>query len=415
LSCRPMLAIMEQIVVGKSMSKSGAKTKKAGFPYRRIVVKLGTRLLTGGGSHLDEEMMSGLVAQVAHLHAEGVEMILVSSGAIACGRHKLGLTGTIKGIPYKQVLASVGQSRLMNTYERMFARHDITVAQALITRADLSDRSGYLNARNTLLALMELRVICIVNENDVVSIDEIKEAKFGDNDNLSAMVANLVDADMLMVLTDIGGLYTADPHIVPAARLIPEVRRIDAGIKRLGAASRSGVGTGGMITKIEAAGKAADAGVRVVIADGREPDIIVRLASGEPVGTHFLPTSSKIESRKRWMISGLCTRGKLVVDEGAARALKRQNRSLLSAGILKAEGRFNRGDIVAIYDAAGTQLGCGITNYSSGDIGVIKGSHSDEIAGLLSVDYGPEVVHRNNFALLEREEPGEHRQTVPVH
>jgi glutamate 5-kinase len=410
-----MLAIMEQTVIRKSISKSGVKTPKAGLPYRRIVVKLGTRLLTGGGSHLDEDIMSGLVTQVARLHAQGAELILVSSGAIACGRYKLGLTGAIKGIPYKQVLASVGQSRLMNTYERMFARHDITVAQALITKADLSDRTGYLNARNTLLALMELGVICIVNENDVVSIEEIKEAKFGDNDNLSAMVANLVDADMLMILTDIGGLYTADPHINSAARLIPEVKKIDAGIRRLGAVSRSNVGTGGMITKIEAAEKATDAGVRVVIADGREPDIIVRMASGEPVGTHFLPTSSKIESRKRWMISGLSTRGKLVVDEGAARALKKQNRSLLAAGIQKTEGRFNRGDIVAIYDAAGTHLGCGITNYSSGDIGVIKGSRSDEIAGLLSIDYGPEVVHRNNFALLEREEPGEHRQTVPVH
>jgi glutamate 5-kinase len=388
---------------------------KTGLPYRRIVVKLGTRLLTGDSDHLDEDTMSGLVAQVAGLHARGTEMILVSSGAIACGRYRLGLAGNVKGIPYKQVLASVGQSRLMNTYERLFGRHDITVAQALITRTDIADRTGYLNARNTLLALMELRVICIVNENDVVSIDEIKEAKFGDNDNLSAMVANLVDADMLIILTDIGGLYTADPHIDPAARLIPEVTRIDAGIRRLGSASRSELGTGGMITKIEAAGKAMEAGVRVVIADGREPDIIVRLASGEKIGTHFLPTSSKIESRKRWMISGLCTRGKLVVDEGAARALQRQNRSLLSAGIVKAEGRFNRGDIVAIYDAAGTHLGCGITNYSSGDIGVIKGSRSGQIAGLLSVDYGPEVVHRNNFALLEREEPGEHRQTLSVH
>ncbi len=397
------------------MSKSSGKTKKAGLPYRRIVVKLGTGLLTGGGSHLDEAIMSSLVAQVARLHALEVELILVSSGAIASGRHKLGLARPIKGIPFKQVLAAVGQSGLMNTYERLFGRYNITVAQALLTKADIADRTGYLNARNTLLALMELGVVCVVNENDVVSIDEIKEAKFGDNDNLSAMVANLVDADMLMMLTDIGGLFTADPHIDPAARLIPAVKKIDSGIKRLGAAPTSNVGTGGMITKIEAAEKATDAGVRVVIASGREPDIIFRLASGEPVGTHFLPTSSKIESRKRWMISGLCTRGKLVVDAGAARALKEQNRSLLAAGILKAEGRFGRGDIVAIYDEAGTQLGCGIANYSSGDIGIIRGSRSGEIAGLLSVDYGPEVVHRNNFALLEREEPGEHRQTIPVH
>ncbi len=397
------------------MSRRDVKKHKAGLRYRRIVVKLGTRLLTGGGSHLEKNIISQLVSQVAKLHEQGAELILASSGAIACGRYKLGLTGTIRGIPYKQVLASVGQSRLMNTYDRMFGRYDITIAQALITKHDLSDRTGYLNARNTLMALLELGVICIVNENDVVSIEEIKEAKFGDNDNLSAMVANLIDADMLMILTDIGGLYTTDPQINPAARLISEVKRIDAGIRRLGAASRGDVGTGGMITKIEAAEKATETGVHVVIADGRERDIIIKLASGEPVGTHFLPTSSKIESRKRWMISGLCTRGKLVVDEGAAQALKKQNRSLLAAGIQRAEGKFNRGDIVAIYDPAGTHLGCGIANYSSSDIGVIKGSHSDEIAGLLSIDYGPEVVHRNNFTLLEREGPGEYRQTVPVH
>ncbi len=387
------------------MSKISVKAQKSGLVYRRIVVKLGTGLLTGGGHHLDETVMSGLVAQVARLQALECEQIIVSSGAIASGRSKLGLNKTMKGMPFKQVLAAVGQSGLMHTYERLFAGYKIVVAQALLTKSDLADRHGYLNARNTLLALMELGVVCIVNENDVVSIDEIKEAKFGDNDNLSAMVANLVDADLLVMLTDIGGLYTADPHLEPAARLIPEVNKVNAAIKRLGAASRNGVGTGGMTTKIEAAEKAANAGVRVIIADGREPDVIFRLASGERLGTHFLPTRSKIESRKRWMISGLCTRGKLVVDAGAAHALREQNRSLLAAGILKAEGRFGRGDIVAVYDEAGIQLGCGIANYSSTDIGVIKGSRSEKIAGLLSVDYGPEVVHRNNFALLEREEP----------
>jgi glutamate 5-kinase len=388
------------------ISKMSGKTKKPGLLYRRIIVKLGTSLLTGGSNRLDEEMMSRLVAQVARLHAQGVELILVSSGAIASGRHKLGLAKSIKGIPFKQVLAAVGQSGLMHAYERLFSSYNVIVAQALLTRSDLADRHGYLNARNTLLALMELGVVCVVNENDVVSIDEIEEARFGDNDNLSAMVASLVDADLLIMLTDIGGLYTADPHVDPSARLIPEVRKIDRAIKRLGAAPAGNVGTGGMVTKIEAAEKATDAGVRVVIAYGREPDIILRLAYGERLGTHFLPTSSKIESRKRWMISGLCTRGKLVVDEGAARALKKQNRSLLPAGIVKAEGKFDRGDIVAIYGTDGTQLGCGITNYNAGDIGIIKGARSEKIGGLLSVDYGPEVVHRNNLALLEREEPG---------
>ncbi len=384
------------------------------MPYRRIVVKLGTRLLTGGTSRLDEEVMKDLVAQMAQLHEQGAELIIVSSGAIAAGRYKLGLKKDIKGIPFKQVLASVGQGRLMNVYDALFSQYDITVAQALLTRADIDDRAGYLNARNTLLVLLELQVVGIVNENDVVSIDEIEEDKFGDNDKLSAMVANLVDADMLMILTDIGGLYTADPTRNPDARLIPQVTRIDAGTRKRAAATRSDQGTGGMVTKIEAAELATSSGVDVVIADGREKDIISRLAAGEQLGTRFPPTTSKLESRKRWMLSGLCTRGKLIIDTGAALALKKQNRSLLSAGIHKAEGGFSRGDIVAIYDTEGTNLGCGITNYSSGDIGTIKGARSDKIAGLLNFDYGPEVVHRNNLALLETEEPGERRQTVPV-
>jgi glutamate 5-kinase len=396
------------------MSRNSNKAKSSELHYKRIVVKMGTRLLTGGSEQLDRETMSRLVAQMAQLHEKGAETVLVSSGAIASGRYKLGLPKNIKGIPFKQVLASVGQSRLMNIYERLFEEHDITVAQALLTKEDLSDRAGYLNARNTLLALLELGVIAVVNENDVISIDEIKEAKFGDNDNLSAMVANLVDADLLMILTDIGGLYTADPVKNPNAELVPVVTKIDANIRKLGAMTSNNLGTGGMVTKIEAAALATSSGVHVIIADGREPDVITRLAAGESIGTHFLPTTTNLESRERWMLSGLSTRGKLIIDTGAATALKKQNRSMLSAGIQKVEGKFNRGDIVAIYDTEGTHLGCGITNYSSGDIGIIKGSHSTKIASLLSFDYGPEVVHRNNLALLEREEPSGHRQTVPV-
>ncbi len=396
------------------MSGTVNKLNLPGLPYRRIVIKFGTRLLTGGSDHLEQGTMSGLVAQVARLHEQGLEPLIVSSGAIASGGYKLGLNRAIKGIPFKQVLASVGQSRLMNVYEQLFGKYSITVAQALLTKTDLSDRAGYLNARNTLLALLELRVICIVNENDVVAIDEIQEAKFGDNDNLSAMVANLVDADLLMILTDTAGLYTADPHRDPQARLIPQVDRIDASIERLAASPTDNLGTGGMVTKIEAARLATASGINVVIADGRETDVILRLASGEAIGTRFLPTASKLESRKRWMLSGLCTRGKLFIDNGAALALKKQNRSLLSAGIKKAEGRFDRGDIVAIYDTAGNHLGYGITNYSSGDVGIIKGAHSRKIVTLLSFDYGSEVVHRNNLALLEREAPSEHRQTLPL-
>jgi len=368
--------------------------------YNRIVAKFGTGLLTGGSDHLNQDIMSSLVAQVAQLHHRGLELIVVSSGAIASGRHKLGLTKKVRGIPFKQVLASVGQSRLMYAYEQLFSQHGITVAQALLTKADLADRAGYLNARNTLLALLELRVLCIVNENDVVAVDEIQEAKFGDNDNLSAMVANLVDADLLLILSDIGGLYTADPHRSPDARLIPQVDRIDSEIERLAADTPSKFGTGGMITKIEAAKLATASGVTVVIADGREPNVILRLAGGEAVGTRFLPITSKLESRKRWMLSGLSTKGRLVVDSGAALALKKQKRSLLAAGIKQVEGKFQRGDIVNIYSPEGSRLGCGITNYSSADIEAIKGAHSGEIATLLGYDYGSEVVHRNNLVVL---------------
>ena len=369
-------------------------------PYHRIIAKFGTGLLTGGSDCLDQDSMSRLVAQVAQLHQQGRELIVVSSGAIASGRYKLGLPKKVKGIPLKQVFHAVGQTRLMHVWEQLFGEYDITVAQALLTRADLSDRAGYLNTRNTLLALMELGVICIVNENDVVAVDEISGAKFGDNDNLSAMVANLVDADLLLILSEIGGLYTADPHCDPGACFVPQVDRIDARIESLAAGTTSGPGVGGMTTKIEAAKLATASGVTVIIADGREPDIIARLAAGESIGTCFLPTTSKMESRKRWMLSGLSTRGGLVVDDGAALALRKQRRSLLAAGIRAIKGEFQRGDIVSIYEPQGSRLGYGITNYSAGDIDIIKGTHSKEITPLLGYDYGAEVVHRNNLAVI---------------
>ena len=373
---------------------------KSALSYHRIVVKLGTNLLTGGTGHLDDDIMSKLVDQVAQLHRQGLELLIVSSGAIAAGRHKLGLTKELRGIPCRQVLASMGQSRLMQAYEQLFGKHGITVAQALLTKTDLADRAGYLNARNTLLALLELGVLCIVNENDVVAVDEIQEAKFGDNDNLSAMVANLMDADLLIMLTDTAGLYTADPQRHPDARLIPQVETIDAEIERLAADTPGRMGTGGMATKIEAAKLATTSGITVFIADGRQPDIILRLAAGEAIGTRFLPTSSKLESRKRWMLSGLSTKGKLVVDAGAALALKKQHRSLLAAGIRQVDGEFQRGDIVNIHDTGSSHLGCGITNYSSSDINAIKGAHSGQIASLLGYDYGAEIVHRNNLVIL---------------
>jgi len=308
--------------------------------YQRIVVKFGTGLVTGGSDQLDSGIMSGLAKQVAELHGQGRELIIVSSGAIAAGRHKLGISRELKGIPYKQVLAAVGQSRLMGFYDSLFSQYHITVAQALLAKTDLADRAGYLNARNTLLALLEIRVLPIVNENDVVAVDEIKEARFGDNDNLSAMVANLVDADLLLILSNITGLYTADPNRYPGARLIPQVERIDKEIEKLAAGTTSSLAIGGMVTKIEAAKLATDSGVTVVVADGREAEVILRIASSEAVGTRFVPTATKLESRKRLMLSGLSTRGKLVVDSGAVAALKRRQGSLLAAGIKQVTGPF---------------------------------------------------------------------------
>jgi len=368
--------------------------------YKRVVAKLGTNLLTGGTGHLDFSIMSSLVEQVAQLHQQGYEIIIVSSGAIAAGRQKLGITKEQKGIPFKQVLASVGQSQLMNAYEQLFSQHNLIIAQALLTRSDLVDRAGYLNARNTLLALIELGVICIVNENDVVATDELGEFIFGDNDNLSAMVANLVDADLLTLLTDIDGLYTADPQRDPKAKLIPRVERIDAEVERLAGDTASAYGVGGMITKLEAANLATASGVTVVIANGRKPDILTQIAYGKSIGTIFPPRTSKLESKKRWMLSGLASKGKLTIDDGAVLALKKQNRSLLPAGVVDVDGEFQRGDVVDIFNSKGNHIGCGIPNYSSQDIAKIKGAHSDEISGLLGYEYGTEVIHRNNMVLI---------------
>ena len=370
--------------------------------YNRIVIKLGTNLLTGGSDRLNLETMASLVGQIARLHKDGVGVVVVSSGAIAAGRQRLGITGEKenKEIPFKQVLAAVGQSRLMYAYDQLFGWHEIIIAQTLLTRADLSDRLRYLNAQNTLRTLLELRAIPIVNENDVVAVEEIQETKFGDNDNLSALVANLIDADLLMLLTDTAGLYTADPNREPDAKLIERVDKIDGSIEKLAGASVSGRGTGGMATKIEAAKLATASGVAVVIASGRVPDVIVKLAKGESIGTYFQPVASRLESRKRWLLSQL-SKGKLFIDEGAASALRKQNKSLLPAGITRVSGKFERGDVVNIFEGAtGEKLAYGIANYSSGDIARIKGAHSDKITGLLGHEYGAEVVHRDNLVVL---------------
>ncbi|MCJ7521148.1 MAG: glutamate 5-kinase [Dehalococcoidia bacterium] len=368
--------------------------------YHRILIKLGTNLLTGGGDSLSLETMSSLVGQIARLHQRGFEVIVISSGAIAAGRQRLKFKKERKDIPFRQVMAAVGQSRLMDAYDQLFAWHEITIAQTLLTRNDLCNRLSYLNARNTLLALLELRVVPIVNENDVVAIDEIQEAKFGDNDNLSALVASLVDADLLLLLTDMDGLYDADPNKAANAKLIKRVDKIDESIEKLAGASGSKRGTGGMATKIEAAKLATASGVVVIIANGHEPDVIIRLVNGETIGTYFQPSTSKLESRKRWLLSQI-TKGRLFLDNGAVKALRQQNKSLLPAGITKITGKFKRGDVIDILDNEnGQEIACGISNYGSHDINIIKGAHSDRILDLLGYEYGTEVVHRDNLVLI---------------
>ena len=368
--------------------------------YRRIVIKAGSTLLTHGADRLNLQVMATLVQQIARLHLEGLEAILVSSGAVAAGRHVLGVPSDEKNVPFKQVLAAAGQGRLMHAYEQLFDWHQIPVAQALLSRKDLSDRLGYLNIRNTLMSLLDLRVIPIINENDVVSVDELGGEVFGDNDNLSAMVANLVDADVLVMLGEVEGLFTADPHIDPDARLIETVERLNDGVEAVVGASWGNRGQGGMATKLESARLATASGVDVVIASGLEGDVLPRLIGGERIGTYFPATGSKVESRKRWMLSGLSNRGEIVVDEGASRALVRHHRSLLPAGVQNVHGSFERGDIVSVIDPGRNQIAAGIVNYDSNELGKIKGTQSGAIEAVLGHHYGDEAVHRNNMVVL---------------
>ena len=367
--------------------------------YKRIVAKFGTNLLTAGTDRIDTNVLSGIVQQVAQLHKEGKEIILVSSGAVASGRQLLTLPKDKKDVPARQVMAAVGQHVLMNSYTELFRRHGIVTAQALLTKLDLANRLSYLNARNTLLTLLELGVVTIINENDVVAIEELEGARFGDNDNLSGMVANLVDADLLVIMSDVAGLYTADPVLDKNAKLIPVVEQIDKSIEKMAGGTR-GRGTGGMTTKIQAAKLATASGTAVVVANGSEPDLLLRLVNGESIGTMFLPATDKLESRQRWILSGLATKGKLVVDSGAAAALSKGNKSLLPAGIKGVEGSFKRGDAVDIVNEAGDRIACGITNYSAADIEKIKGARSDKIEGLLGHGYGDAVVHCDNIVVI---------------
>ena len=368
--------------------------------YRRIVVKAGTGALTGP-SGLDHEVMADLVRQICKVRDASGEILLVTSGAIAAGRSALGQVRGEMGpdISSRQVFAAVGQSRLMHTYQEMFATHGAQIAQTLLTTADLSNRQSYLNVGNTLQRLLELGVVPVVNENDVVAVDEIGEV-FGDNDRLSALVANLVDADLLLVLTDIEGLYSADPRTNPDATLITNVDQVNAGIESLAGEELHPWARGGMATKLEAAKLVTASGIPMVMCHSRADDAVLRAARGESVGTYFKPADGKLEARKRWMLSGISQRGRVIVDAGAAGALADDHRSLLSAGIQSVEGDFNRGESIYVVDSEGKRIACGIANYAARDIAKIQGLRSDRIEETLGYHYGQEVVHRNNLVLL---------------
>ncbi|MDE0824278.1 MAG: glutamate 5-kinase [Dehalococcoidia bacterium] len=368
--------------------------------YRRIVVKAGTSALTSEAG-LNSEMMADLVRQLCQIRDAYGEVLLVTSGAIAAGRATLGSITKDVGtdISSRQVFAAVGQTRLMHTYQEMFARHGAQIAQTLLTIPDLSNRQSYLNVGNTLQRLLELRVVPVVNENDVVAVDEIGEV-FGDNDRLSALVANLVDADLLLILTDTEGLYSADPRNNSDATLITEVDRVDAGIESLAGEELHPWARGGMATKLEAAKLVTTSGIPMVMCHGRADNAVLRAVRGESIGTFFKPASSKLEARKRWMLSGISQRGQIVVDPGAAGALVRDHRSLLPAGIQYVEGDFSRGEAIYVVDSNGVKIACGIANYAARDIGKIQGMNSELIEETLGYHYGQEVVHRNNLVLL---------------
>jgi glutamate 5-kinase len=341
--------------------------------------------------------MVELARQCAILHQEGGEIILCSSGAIASGRERLSFPELAPTLANKQMLAAVGQSRLMQMWEHFFDIYGLHVGQMLLTRADVEDRRRFLNARDTLNTLLAHRIVPVINENDAVVTEEIK---VGDNDNLSALITILARANLLLLLTDQPGLFTADPRTNPEATLIPEVRQIDETLRRLAGGSISGLGVGGMVTKLQAADLARRAGADVVIASGQAPNVISRAAGGEAVGTRFPALENPLESRKRWILAGPRPAGSILVDEGAAVALTRHGRSLLPAGIVAVKGVFARGDTVHILDPTHVELARGISRYDSADLLRILGCHSDEIAGRLGYAYGPVVVHRNDLILL---------------
>jgi glutamate 5-kinase len=364
---------------------------------KRVVVKIGSRVLACPDNGLDMALIGRLATEVAELRADGREVIIVSSGAQAAGRKELGLADRPRTIPQKQAAAAIGQSRLMRSYEDAFSGHDLKVAQILLTREDLANRQRFQNARATLDTLLDCGIIPIINENDTVVVEEIK---FGDNDNLSALVTSLVEAHLLVIMTDIEGFYDADPRNNPDARLVPLVRAITREVEQAAGDTGSTVGTGGMVTKLAAAKKAGQFGVPTIMLNGRSAGNLVGALSGEEVGTLFLPAREILNRRKHWLAHTLRPGGRIVVDAGACNVLRQHGRSLLPSGIVRVEGRFSRGACVRICGPDSAEFARGIVDYSSQEIEQILGHKSREIEEILGYRYGDEIVHRDNLVVL---------------
>lgn len=363
---------------------------------KRLVVKIGTSSLAYDTGKLDLATIEILVRQLADLHNQGREVLLVTSGAIGAGAGKLGLRRAPRTIPEKQACAAIGQGMLLHMYEKFFAEHGITAGQVLLTREDFAERRRFLNAQNTLRALLGFGVVPIINENDTVAVDEIK---LGDNDYLSALVAGLIDADLLLMLTDTDGLYTADPRSEPDARLISWIDEITPEIERLAGAAGSRLGTGGMITKLQAARIATHAGVPTVIARSSAENVLRRILAGEELGTVFRAVPHRMEMRKQWIAYGASVGGRIMVDVGAARALREKGRSLLPSGVVAVEGGFEIGQTVSIVDPDGREIGRGLANYSAAEIDRIKGCKTTAMPEILGYRHSEEIVHRNNMVI----------------
>ncbi len=367
---------------------------------KRVVIKIGSGVITNSAG-LDLERIATFCEDVQQLRQRGYEVILVSSGAVAAGKADLGIVGRPKTIPLKQAAAAIGQSRLMRAYKDALGHHGLKAGQVLLTRDDLANRRRYLNARNTLMTLLEYGIVPIINENDTVVVDEIR---FGDNDNLSAMATNLVEAQLLVILSDVDGLYDSDPRSNPEARLISDVERITPEIEAMAGIEGSDLGTGGMVTKLKAAKRATLYGAGTAIINGRIAHNLLYLFDGHELGTYFLPARDPMAARKHWIAFTKKPKGKLILDEGAQKALTERGKSLLPSGIYKLDGSFERGDAVRLCDLDGNEFAKGVTNYTSAELSRIIGRKTKEIAEILGYQYGDEVVHRDNLVMNTSDE-----------